>query len=619
MATRHVASGRSAVLRAAENYVKWDPNVTTRSAVSKLLDCSTNLDGNLASPGSLELKSMFTGRLKFGTAGLRAPFGPGYNCMNELTVLQTAQGLLSYLKEDVANNVKEKGVVIGYDHRCSSGFTDYDLSSKQFAMVSAAVFASQNVPVYLFPDLVATPLVPFATTRAGAACGIMVTASHNPKDDTGYKLYWGNGAQIISPHDANISRHILENLEPWGRECEGWGGDFGDAVQRVSRPTGEFAGEYFERLRTSLCSDFEGNEGKEPNITYTAMHGVGHAFTKRSFEAFGLSPFVSVSEQQEPDPEFSTVAFPNPEEGEGALKLAMEQADRVGSRVILANDPDADRLAVCEKVGGGWRLFTGNEIGNVLGHWMFKKATKGREDDKRPIAMLASTVSSKFLSSVAAKEGFLFEETLTGFKWMGNRSEELRKQGYNVVFAYEEAIGYCCGDVVKDKDGVSAAAIVAEMVVKLRQEGMTIADYLLELKETYGFYVAKNSYVKILDEQVLEDIFGELRNGGDYLQTINGVKVASVRDLTLGLDSSTEDKKSTLPADPSSQFVTFMMENGAVVSLRTSGTEPKLKYYVEAVGKSEAEGGNVAEALVEGVLNDIIKVKCRGYQLTLPP
>lgn len=197
--------------------------------------------------------------------------------------------------------------------------------------------------------------------------------------------------------------------------------------------------------------------------------------------------------------------------------------------------------------------------------------------------------------------------------------QELRKQGYNVVFAYEEAIGYCCGDVVKDKDGVSAAAIVAEMVVKLRQEGKTIADYLLELKETYGFYVAKNSYVKFLDEQVLEDIFGELRNGGDYLQTINGVEVASVRDLTLGLDSSTEDKKSTLPVDPSSQFVTFTMENGAVVSLRTSGTEPKLKYYVEAVGKSEAEGGDVAEALVEGVLNDIIKVKRRGDQLTLPP
>ncbi|GMH71510.1 hypothetical protein TL16_g05669 [Triparma laevis f. inornata] len=494
---RRFSSSQSAVLRAAENYVKWDWNATTRSAVSNLLtgDSATiqgiegdgggkqatraNNDDSPNNNNISSLNAMFTGRLKFGTAGLRAPFGPGYNCMNELTVLQTAQGLLSYLKEiEKENNtltttLLQQGVVIGYDHRCSSSFTPYELSSKQFAHVSAAVFASQNVPVYLFPDFVATPLVPFTTTKIKAACGIMVTASHNPKEDTGYKLYWGNGAQIIPPHDANISRHIFENLEPW----EAWGEGLA-AVQNISRPTGEFEGEYFDSLRTSLCSDFEGNkrgEHKEHNITYTAMHGVGHSFAKRSFEAFGLSEFVSVPEQQEPDPAFSTVAFPNPEEGEGALRLAMEQADRVGSRVILANDPDADRLAVCEKVGGEWRLFTGNEIGNVLGHWMFKKNVKenaqGGEIKNKPIAMLASTVSSKFLSAVATKEGFLFEETLTGFKWMGNRSEELRNQGYNVVLAYEEAIGYCCGDVVKDKDGVSAAAIVAEMVVKLREGG----------------------------------------------------------------------------------------------------------------------------------------------------
>ncbi|GMI31276.1 hypothetical protein TrCOL_g8467, partial [Triparma columacea] len=564
--------GTSSLLSLASNYVNWDPNMATRLAVSDILQSSDFKED--------DLKPLFEGRLSFGTAGLRAPFGPGYNCMNDLTVTQTAQGLLKYLEES-GTGVKERGIVVGYDHRASKDFTPYDLSSENFAKITAAVFESQGIPVYLYGGLVATPLVPFGVERVGAACGVMVTASHNPKEDTGYKVYWGNGAQIISPHDEGIAGKILENLEPWG--------EYNLGCVSTWEAGGEVEGEYFDKMREVCCSRVEGG-GEATPLTYTAMHGVGHSFAKRAFKTFGLKHFVSVAEQQEPDPTFRTVAFPNPEEGEGALKLAMETAEKAGSKVIIANDPDADRLAVAERrPGEGWRLFSGNEIGWVLGHWMWRKAVRERMEaaegaEGGGIAMLASTVSSKFLGAVAKKEGFLFEETLTGFKWMGNRSEELRAEGYNVVFAYEEAIGYCCGNVVKDKDGVTAAAVLGELVVELEREGKSIADLLVELKEEYGYFVSKNGYVKFYEKEVLEDIFQGVRRGGKYVDEIGGVKVVGVRDLTTGYDSAAEDLKSKLPKDGGTQFVTFTMENGGVVSLRTSGTEPKLKYYVEVAG-----------------------------------
>ena len=610
---QRLESSSSRIVALAEDYIRWDPNDTTRRPVEKLLQSSSHD----------KLSSMFGSRLKFGTAGLRAPFGPGYACMNDLTVIQTAQGLLRYLEERSSgndDNLKRRGVVLGYDHRSSSQFTPYDLSSEHFARLTASVFNSADVPVYLFENLVATPLVPFSVCEVEAACGVMVTASHNPKEDTGYKVYWRNGAQIVPPHDENISASILKNMEPWHSYQPG----------ESTRPTQHLSELYFSKLKQSCCNHWEENScdypGAPPSLTYTAMHGVGHDFVRRAFEVFNLQKFVSVDEQQEPDPTFSTVEFPNPEEGEGALKLAMETADANGSNIIIANDPDADRLAVAERrenvgdgEGGGWRIFTGNEIGSVLGHWMWRKAVERGEGEK--VAVLASTVSSKFLRSVAEKEGFLFEETLTGFKWMGNRSEELRRSGYNVVFAYEEAIGYCCGNVVKDKDGVAAAAILAELSVQLAGEKKSIADHLLELKEKYGFYVAKNSYVKFYDEGVLDDIFRGMRGeGGEggYIDKIGGVKVTGVRDLTLGYDSSAPDGRAALPSDPSSQFVTFTLENGAVVSLRASGTEPKLKYYIEAVGRSEEEGEEVCNALLEGVLGEILRVNELGDKLIIP-
>ena len=242
--------GTSSLLSLASNYVNWDPNMATRRAVSDILQSTAFKDD--------DLKPLFEGRLSFGTAGLRAPFGPGYNCMNDLTVTQTAQGLLKYLEES-GTGVKERGIVVGYDHRASKDFTPYDLSSENFAKITAAVFESQGIPVYLYGGLVATPLVPFGVERVGAACGVMVTASHNPKEDTGYKVYWGNGAQIISPHDEGIAGKILENLEPWGEY------DLGGVS--TWEAGGEVEGEYFDKMREVCCSRVEGGGGgNAPNV-----------------------------------------------------------------------------------------------------------------------------------------------------------------------------------------------------------------------------------------------------------------------------------------------------------------------------------------------------------------
>jgi phosphomannomutase len=412
----------STFLERAEQYVAWDPNPSTRSYVSDLLNHHPTTPPSAPAAcafSSERLADLFSARLAFGTAGLRAPFGPGYSQMNDLTVIQTAQGLLSYLLSTMPlPELQLRGLVVGFDHRSSSSFTPFDLSSRSFANLTAAVFAERAVPCYLFPDFVATPLVPFAVAHHGAAAGVMVTASHNPPQDTGtragptatrhppsltapkskspptypdpgYKVYWGNGAQIIPPHDAGIASHITQNLEPWSASFS----SSPPPTSPLLLPTEHLAPLYFEQMRSKLCRRPSSNSSSDSRITYTAMHGVGHDFSKRSFEAFSLPPYIPTLSQQAPDPGFPTVAFPNPEEGEGALAEAILAAESAGSRVIVANDPDADRLAVAERQAGGeWRLFTGNEIGAVLGHWQYSRAS-----GSGPIAMLASTVSSKFL------------------------------------------------------------------------------------------------------------------------------------------------------------------------------------------------------------------------------
>ncbi|EFN85495.1 Phosphoglucomutase-2 [Harpegnathos saltator] len=306
-------------------------------------------------------------------------------------------------------------------------------------------------------------------------------------------------------------------------------------------------------------------------------------------------PFLVVEEQKLPDPEFPTVKYPNPEEGKSALDLSIKLANKHSSTIILANDPDADRLACATKTKSGeWHVFSGNELGALLGWWMIHTyRVLNPQADLSNAYMLASTVSSKILASMAKKEGFNFEETLTGFKWMGNKAVELMKEEKDVLFAYEEAIGFMCGTKVLDKDGISAGVRVAELSAYLEMLGLTLSDKLQEIYTKYGHHISENSYWICHESITIKAIFERLRNyygkPNTYPTGILEGKyiITGIRDLTTGYDNTKLDNKAVLPVSKSSQMITFTFENGLVTTLRTSGTEPKIKYYNELCASPE--------------------------------
>jgi phosphomannomutase len=527
----------------------------------------------------------------------------GFARMNDLTVLQASQGLCEYVLRHV-ENAAERGVVIGHDHRHHS---------ESFARLTAAAFLHRGVRVYYYHKLVHTPLVPFGIKHLNAACGVMITASHNPKDDNGYKVYWSNSCQIIPPHDSGIAQSILENLEPWL-----WDKQLVDSHPLCTDPVEEIEAAYFDELR-ALAGDLEANAATTIKFAYTAMHGVGEPFARRAFQLFNLPDYALVSAQAQPDPDFPTVKFPNPEE-KGALDLARQVAEDMGADIVLANDPDADRFTAIEKQPDGqWRTFSGNELGTLFAYALYHDLLR-RGVPKEKIAMTCSAVSSKMLERIAAVEGFHFEERLTGFKWLGNGALEMRAQGYTVPLAYEEAIGYMIGDIVPDKDGISALAYFCQMAVELYAKGTTIGAHLDQLYATYGHFRSNNSYVKCYSADTIRKLFDRIRFGEvpqpstdsiyayalAYPKEIGGFAVTYVRDLTIGYDSSQPDGRPTLPTDASAQMVTFRLENGCCITLRTSGTEPKIKWYIEHHGPEpelvEQELAKIVYAAVEDLL-----------------
>ncbi|XP_029297988.1 phosphopentomutase [Cottoperca gobio] len=596
MENKPSSTGDTKLDQAVRQWLQFDKNPKTASMVQ-----------DLVKEGAVEaLKKCFSSRMEFGTAGLRAAMGPGTSCMNDLTIIQTTQGFCRYLEESL-DNFKKRGVVIGYDARAhppSGG------SSKRFASLAAAVFISRGVSVHLFSDIVPTPFVPFTVSHLGLCAGIMVTASHNPKQDNGYKVYWENGAQIVSPHDKGISKAIEENLEPWP---ESWSTEEALKSPLLKDPYQDIHTQYFKAIQKH-CHHRDINKSSEVKIVHTSVHGVGHTFVQSAFKAFDLHPPYAVKEQKDPDPEFPTVKYPNPEEGEGVLTLSFALAEREGAAVVLANDPDADRLAIAEKQESGqWRVFSGNELGALLGWWMFRCWKQQNSDGAavKNLYMLSSTVSSKILRAIALKEGFHFEETLTGFKWMGNRAKDLLDQGKTVLFAFEEAIGYMCSPFVLDKDGVSAAAIAGEMISYLATKSSSLSQQVTNIYEEYGYHISKNSYFICHDQDVICSMFERLRSYSgqkdSYPTECGRFSISAVRDLTTGYDSNQPSNKAVLPTSRSSQMITFTFSNGGVATMRTSGTEPKIKYYTElcaAPGNSDVthlkkELDELVDAIVE--------------------
>lgn len=548
----------------------------------------------------------FTKPLKFGTAGLRSVMGCGWNAMNSATVQRATQGVCDYYIDHYGFQTAQKmPVIIGFDARHNSQW---------FAHIAAAVFASRGIPVFLSGSYTATPLTPYLVKKHGALCGIQITASHNPAADNGYKLYDSNGVQIIPPVDSEIHRRIVAYTEPWPEVTP-----LLDISQRrlknphklISDPVDAAWEAYQIDLASSLGLIKENLSNTTMKIVYTAMHGVGYRFVHDFLVKVLCLPeasFHSVSKQQEPDPDFPTVSYPNPEE-EGALNLAMEHADSIGGTLIIANDPDADRFAAAEKVDGKWRKFSGDELGAIFAMIMLQRALRSGIP-RTKMLMINSAVSSRFLSRFCEIEECTHLESLTGFKWLMNVALKAeRESGFHLCLAYEEAIGYGVTSVVPDKDGVSASAIFVTKACQLHDEGSSMYQFLQEGLMKYGFFATYNSYYRCSDPSAQAAVLENFRKDG-YPTHVGGYKISRIRDLKPHYDSSTPNKECDLP-EVSDDMLTIYLESGAIITLRGSGTEPKFKYYSEMFHSSSTE--EARSQLVECV-EKVLQEMITGYE-----
>ncbi|CUS21424.1 LAQU0S03e02278g1_1 [Lachancea quebecensis] len=574
-----------------ETWLKYDKNEQTRDEIVKLINAKS----------WAELRSRLNFRITFGTAGLRSRMEAGFNRMNTLTVLQASQGLAKYLASSFPHNLS---VVVGHDHR---------FNSKDFAEVTIVAFLQLGFKVYDLgftedpsQDVVVhTPMVPFGIDHLHTSGGIMITASHNPKMDNGYKVYYSNGCQIIPPHDQRISQSILANLEPWERSWD-WAAVRAEAVQSGMLVDAKklLVDQYVGTVRRGLVNANVNRTGA-PWFVYTPLHGVGFGiFEKILREAWRLeegSDYLCVEEQRKPDPNFPTVSFPNPEE-KGALNKAIELAEKHHISFVLGNDPDADRFSAAAKHNGQWRQLTGNEIGFLFAqhNWELYKLKNEQFKDTNPLAMINSTVSSQMIKKMAEVEGFFYEDTLTGFKWLGNRARELEKSGCYVPFAYEEAIGFMFSNVVHDKDGISAAVVFLQMLWSWKAQALSPFEVLQRAYQKYGVFKEYNGYYTVPNLSLTDKVFSGIRSSYNLQPTHIGheFRVESYTDLTTGYQSNTPDNEPRLPVDHSSQMITATLMPTATTgqqgfsesvrfTARGSGTEPKLKVYIEAVSSSE--------------------------------
>ncbi len=528
--------------RLADLAAKWadaDPDTQTRDEVRALL----------SKQDWKELEERFGASLEFGTAGLRGTLGGGTNRMNRAVVRRTTAGLARYLKAKVPDVVK-RGVVVGRDGR---------RMSLEFAREAAAVFAAEGVPAHVFEGVSPTPVTAYALEYLGAAAAVMVTASHNPPEYNGYKVYWGNGAQIVPPHDSGIAAAI---------DAVGAAKDIAlldEQDARAKKLWLDVPAELERRYLDAILALRPIKKAGDLSIVYTAMHGVGGRWVVQALAEAGFKNVTPVPQQQEPDGAFPTVRFPNPEE-KGAMDLSTALAQQVNADIAIANDPDADRLAVMARdEKGALRMLTGNEVGVLLGHFML---TQQKVD--KPL-VLTTIVSSAQLKVIAAAKGARFEETLTGFKWIANRAMELKPEGYRFVMGYEEALGYTIGELVRDKDGVGTAVVAADMAQWCKSRGVTLLGYLEEIQREHGLFVASQFNATLPGTSGAAQIKAVMANfRAKPIERIGACTISAAKDYEAG----------TLPL-PKSNVLAWELAGGHRVTLRPSGTEPKVKVYFE--------------------------------------
>ena len=520
-----------------EAWIADDPDPVTAKQLRQWID----------SNNEVELRASFNGFLQFGTAGLRGPIRPGPSGMNRAVVGRAASGIAAYMKERNLSSV-----VIGRDAR---------YGSEDYTFETAEIMSGAGMKVYVLPRPLPTPVLAFATNELGCDVGIMVTASHNPPQDNGYKVYLGGtvdgieyrGSQIVSPTDISIAQKIdaVASLkaQPRGKEWTVLGED---VIEKYI-------------ARTASLATKPGNL----RIVYTAMHGVGTETIQRVFHKAGFPSPILVDAQAAPDPDFPTVAFPNPEEP-GAIDLALETAKSFDAHLVIANDPDADRCAAAiNDPTTGWRMLRGDELGAILGESIARKSASG--------ILANSIVSSSILKKIAAHYNLEFKETLTGFKWLAKIK--------GLTFGYEEALGYAVdATTVNDKDGISAAITLAQIATDLAEEGKTVLDLLDEVWARHGFHATEQISIRLSDLSKVGVILGGLRNNPP--REIAGRSVTSIDDLAAPKDGL-----------PPTDGLRIWLDGGVRIIIRPSGTEAKMKCYIEAIEKDSKTAQLVLDQL----------------------
>jgi phosphomannomutase len=555
------------LITAARQWIEGDPDPETQRELSAIVERADQA----------ELAERMHAALEFGTAGLRGVVGAGLARMNRAVVIRATRGFADWLlaREPDARRLP---VILGYDAR---------LSSRQFAEDTAGVLAGAGISVKYFEEPVPTPLVAYAARQLGAVGAVVVTASHNPPEYNGYKVYASNAAQIISPIDHEIAERI-ERVGP------------ANQVQRVDAALGgghalaePVPATLFERYLAEVDAlRPAGPADRDFGIVYSPMHGVAGKFVERALLHAGYARVHPVAEQSAPDGRFPTVRFPNPEEP-GALDLALALAEKERAELVLANDPDGDRLAVCvPSVAGRWVQLTGNQVGLLLADYMLSGALRL----PTPI-VISSIVSSPMLGAIAKAHGARFEQTLTGFKWIANAALELEQTGGGrFCFGYEEALGYSVGRIVRDKDGVSAAVLFADLAARARAEGLSVLDQLDRLYRQHGLWVSVQQSITRTGTEGLGQIEHAMQQlGAEQPSELAGRAVTGSTDFRSGAEHRPRWLART-------NMIGLDLDGGGRVLVRPSGTEPKLKIYVDLcvnVGAEESVRGREEAALSE--------------------
>jgi len=532
----------TALIEQARAWAAEDPDEQTRTELESLVAAAERGE-------ETDLADRFAGTLEFGTAGLRGALGAGPNRMNRVVVTRAAAGLAAYLKD---TGHAGGSVVIGFDARHNSDV---------FARDTAEIMTGAGFKALVMPRTLPTPLLAYAIRELGCAAGVMVTASHNPPEDNGYKVYLGDGSQIVPPADIEIAERIAA---------------VGALAELPRGNAGKVVGEDIVDNYLDTVAGLAEDGPRDLRIVYTPLHGVGGTTVAQVLETAGFDAPDIVAEQEHPDPDFPTVSFPNPEEP-GAMDLAMALAAETRADLVVANDPDADRCAVAVPDAHGWRMLRGDEVGALLAHHLIGRGRTG--------TFANSIVSSSLLGKMAAAAGQPHEETLTGFKWIG-RVE-------NLAFGYEEALGYCCDpEHVKDKDGVSALLLVCELAAEAKAAGRGLTDVLDDIARQHGLHATDQLSVRFDDLADIPKTMDRLR--GTPPTTLGGLAVERVEDLSEGSAQL-----------PPTDGLRYSLAEGARVIVRPSGTEPKVKCYLEVVVPVGDEDVDAARISAVGRLDAI--------------